>query len=234
MWKPRCSRRVSFRTQWCDLIGFLLLAMVFLPRVLPAQEICPETSLLQNDDGTFDNAYCWSYTGIEPPEHGAWAECYDSDFVCGVQFVFTQVGDYDGQSMDVYVWEEAGGIPGNALCLLSGIQPGPPAIWPDFSEHDVQVCCVTGGPHFVGFRGYWVGAECAWYLAADEDGFPGCPLTFNALFDHYPHGWHHPGDMKPPIWGGCQSLGIREYSGVGDCEPNPTGVSTWGRIKSMF
>jgi hypothetical protein len=178
--------------------------------------------------------------GVAPPDYGSWAECYDSDFVCGIQFLFTQDGLYDDQTMDVYVWEALTGgdpppgpDPGNVLCVISGLTPGPIAFWPEFSVHTVRVCCETGGAHFVGYWPNWPLSGCGWYTASDENGpDQGCPRTNVAPGIGYPTGWQHPDAI--PIFGACRHLGIREYAGLGDCPPTPKEATTWGRIKALY
>jgi hypothetical protein len=141
--------------------------------------------------------------------------------------------------MDVFMWESDGGAelapgvnPGNVVCLVPGITPGPIALWPEISVHDVQVCCHIGGPHFVGFWGNWPGSFCGWYIASDEDG-PGfgSPRTKIAQDIGYPSGWQHPNVV--PAFTGCKDLGIREFAGLGNCPPTPVAPTTWGRIKSL-
>lgn len=199
--------------------------------------ICPGTDLLQNDNGTFENAIAWGGLGtIEDGYYGSWAECYDPDFVCGIQFLFTQVGDYTGKTMRVLVWDVVGGptpIPGNILCIVPDVDPGPPAYWPEVSTHDVQVCCETGGAHFVGFWPNWPGENPEWFLAVDENGQgEGCPRTNIAPGIGYPSGWQHP-NVVPPF-ANTKDLGIREFAGIGDCSPSPTQKTTWGKIKSLY
>jgi hypothetical protein len=204
------------------------------------EDFCPGTTMLQNDSGVFTNGYCWRAGGVVPPDYGSWAEGYDSGFVCGIQFLFTQTGSFFDQTMDVYVWESDGGgnpppgpDPGNVLCALPGITPGPIAMWPEISMHDVLVCCETDGPHFVGFWGDWPGATCAWYVAADETGDGlGIPRTKIAPGIGYPTGWQHPNVQ--PIFANCRDLGIREFAGSGGCPPTPTRGMTWGRIKALY
>lgn len=202
------------------------------------QDFCPGASFLQNDDGTFENGYAWRYGGTVPPDYGSWAECYEADFVCGIQLMLTQTGYYIGQTMDVYVWESVpegnpppGPDPGNALCVLYDVSPGPIAFWPEISSHNIQVCCVTNGDHFVGYWPNWPGIGTGWFIASDEDG-PGlgCPRTKFAPGIGYPTGWGPPNLV--PIFA-CKDLGIREFAGLGDCQPTAVRSRTWGRIKSL-
>ncbi|MBD3334368.1 MAG: hypothetical protein GF355_02530, partial [Candidatus Eisenbacteria bacterium] len=166
----------------------------------PDEEFCPGATLTQNDDGSFENGYAWSSAGVVEPDYGSWAECFDADYVCGVQLLFSQVGYYAGQDIDVYVWDvlvdgdpPPGPDPGNVICVLPGVVPDPPAFWPDVSAHDFQVCCLTEGPHFVGFWPNWPGTVNGWFIASDENGAgAGCPRTKFAPGLGYPTGWNHP------------------------------------------
>jgi hypothetical protein len=203
------------------------------------QDICPGAELLQQDDGGFENGYAWRFGGVVPPDYGSFAECYESDFVCGIQFLFTQTGYFIGQSMDVYVWgydpdgnPPPGPDPGNVICILPGVVPGDIALWPEISAHDVQVCCDVNGDHFVGFWGNWPGLSNGWFIASDEDGpGTGCPRTKIAPGIGYPTGWNHTNVVGPFQ---AQDLGIREFAGQGDCPPTPARQSTWGKIKALY
>jgi hypothetical protein len=202
-------------------------------------DFCAGAVLQQNDDGIFENAYAWGSSGVQPPDYGAWAECYDAEFVCGVEFAFTTIGYGAGQTMDVYVWEDDGAPPpdnnpGAVICVISGVDPGEVGFWPTFSLHDVRVCCDTGGDHFVGFWGDWPGNPSPpWFIGADEEGSGhGCPRTKFAPGIGYPTGWGDAGEA--PTFAGAEAIGIREFAGVGDCEPTPAQRSTWGRIKALY
>jgi hypothetical protein len=202
-------------------------------------EICPGTELLQHDNGEWDNGWAWGGAGVQPPDYGAWAECFDSDYVCGIQFFLTQTGYYSGKTMDVYVWEfepdgnpPPGPDPGNVMCVLHGIDPGAPAFWPEISMHDFRVCCESNGDHFIGFWPNWPGEEPGWYLAIEEySGLSECPRTKAAPGIGYPTGWMDPGVFP---WWPDPALGMREYAGFGDCGGTPTKGTTWSRIKSLY
>lgn len=201
-------------------------------------DFCAGADLLQNDDGGLECAYAWRFQGVQAPDYGAWAECYDSDFVCGIQFFFTQLGYYEGETMDVYVWEDDGvpppdNNPGNILCAVMNVDPGPPSMWPFFTTHEVHVCCLAGGAHFVGFWGNWPGEDAAWFVGTDcNPGEGGCPRTKIAPGIGYPTGWADTHDIPP--FNNIKDLGIREYAGIGDCPPTPAQGKTWGRIKALY
>lgn len=190
-------------------------------------EDCPG-ELVCNWDGTVENAYCWQFGGVVPPDYGAFAECYDHPYVCAAHFYFTGSGYYIGLTMDVYVWEgnDSDG-PGAVICSLIGVLPGPIAFWPSCSMHTFDVNCETGGEHFVGFWGDWPGEPCGWFICADEDGFEGCSWTKIAPGIGYPTGWQHL-DVVPLFSG---TPGICEWYLD---EPTPARDTTWGRIKGLY
>lgn len=188
-------------------------------------------SLVLNFDGSAENAYCWQYAGIAPPYCGAFAECYSgTGDVCGVQLKLTGIG-YPCTSCDLFLWADAGGRPGAVLTAINGYIPCPVATWPNVSTHNACVpMSPVNGPFWVG---YWAGAfanqVCGYFVAADTNGFGGCPMTDIAPGLGYPSGWN---DVSV-VWGPTQSIGIGAWVG-GMCAAVPVQESTWGRIKSVF
>lgn len=195
-------------------------------------EDCTDAMLDQNDDGTFENGYCWQYGGIVAPDYGSFAECYNNIYVCSVEAGFTQVGNFIGQTIDVYVWEDAGGIPGNVLCQVAGVTISSPAFWPSISMHLIDVNCCANGAHFVGYWANWPDQPCGFYVGADEDGFGlGCPLTKVPAGSGYGTGWV-PVTVAFP---NCLDIALREwYLDVCGGEPTPTQDATWGSIKNLY
>lgn len=194
------------------------------PPSLDERPPCQAPFTLYNHDGTFENGYAWTEGGVVPPDCGAFAECFgDGQFllICGVEFYFTQDGHQTNQTMDVYAWEDDGsGNPGNVMAMIPGVSPGPVANWPEFSLHyvDMNLLQVEEAPWWIGYWGNWPGAENAgWYIAADEDGFLGCPRTKIAEGLIYPSGWQHPNVR----WGGAVSLGIQAVVDYGIVEESP-------------
>ncbi|MFN8548669.1 MAG: hypothetical protein U0527_12080 [Candidatus Eisenbacteria bacterium] len=184
-----------------------------------------------NSDGGYENGYAWQYGGVVAPTYGAFAECYSGANVslCSAVFDFTQVGFYAGQVMDVYVWGDAGGIPGNVLCVKNSVNPGAPAFWPSLSRHvvDLSGCCADGN-FWVGYWGNWPGQLAPWYVGADLDGFGGCPLSNVAPGIGFPTGWTN----VSQIWGPTQALGIG--CETTSCGPVATEKATWGQIKNLY
>jgi len=204
--------------------------------VLPSPDAnpCPPATLCLNFDGSAENGYCWQYGGIVPPYYGAFAECCDfggEACVCGLEFLLTGVG-YPCQPLDAYVWVDAGGLPGSVLMMMAGLNPCPVASWPSISTHDFAITpiCVTG----IGWFGYWgpfSSQPCGYFVAADTNGFGGCPFTNIAPGIGYPTGWNN----VSVVWGPTQAIGIGAWftPGCVDCG-TPIHESTWGQIKNLY
>ncbi len=190
---------------------------------------CEGSELFCNDDGGFENGYAWQYGGIVAPDYGSFAEGYNANGTsCGVQLKLTQVGNFVGQSCDVYVWDSDGTNPNNVLSVATGVVVSAPAFWPSISPHDVDTPDVAvAGDFFVGYWGNWPGALSAYYVAADLDGFGGLPRTNIAPGIGYPTGWNDP----TVVWGTTQALGLCAYVGV---PPVPVENATWGEIKNLY
>ncbi|HOC00772.1 MAG TPA: hypothetical protein PKM43_18740 [Verrucomicrobiota bacterium] len=187
-------------------------------------------TLLWNADQSFETAYGWQYEGVVPPYYGAFAESYHGEWeVCAAVFGFTTTYDPTGKVMDVYVWGDASGVPGNVLCAVPGVDPGPVAQWPFVSFHEVRLSgCCTGTDWWVGYWGAWPGEVAWWFTAADEDGPGGDPKTNIAPGLGYPTGWQ---DVMIPF-GPTQALAIGAE--VIPCTAIPVQESSWGRIKSIY
>lgn len=189
-------------------------------------------TLVFNADGTYENGFCWRYNGVVPPYYGAFAECYSSAeevSVCSVVLDLTQLGTYAGQTSDIYVWDDAGGVPGNVLCVRLDFDPGTPAFWPSVSRHTAILdgCC-TSGDFWVGCWGNWPGEGCAYFFAADLDGPGGCPYTNIAPSSTWPTGWQN----VSVVWGPTAAMGIGAE--IHPCGATPTHATTWGRIKGLY
>ncbi|MFN8548190.1 MAG: hypothetical protein U0527_09585 [Candidatus Eisenbacteria bacterium] len=188
-------------------------------------------TLLFNSDGSYENGYAWKYHGIVPPDYGSFAECFTVDYsvVCSAVFDFTQVGFQGDATMDVFLWDDAGGVPGNVICTLFGVQPGTIAIWPNLSRHTIPIVCECfDGAFWVGYWANWPGGFAHWYVGADLDGPGGCPLTNVAPGIGFPTGWTN----VSQIWGPTQALGIG--CETVDCSPVPVRESSFGEVKRLY
>ena len=197
---------------------------------LPGRESNPcNGTLHMNFDGFADcDGYCWQYGGIVPPYYGAFAECYHLDgTVCGIELQLSSIGN-PCFGCDLYVWEDAGGQPGNVLSLTRNVNPCPVATWPNVSTHDFAVGNVIVGGGF--WVGYWTDASntvCPYFITASCSSFGGCPFTNIAPGIGYPTGWQ----SVDIVWGPTQAIGIGAW-----CldEGTPTNETSWGRVKADF
>jgi len=198
---------------------------------LPSQDsdpCSPAAVLYLNYDGSAENGYCWQYGGIVPPYYGCFAECYDAvGNVCGIELKLTGIG-YPCGPFDAYVWSDAGGVPGAVLSMTAGLNPCPVATWPSISNHDLAIGgTAVAGPFWIG---YWNDASaqpCGYFIAADTNGFGGCPFTNIAPGIGYPTGWNN----VSAVWGPTQSIGIGAWVNNGE---NPVQESTWGAVKNLY
>ena len=186
-----------------------------------------------NADFTFETAYAWGYGGVQAPAYGTFAESYDAIgvLVCGIILELTQPGGVAGRTIDLYVWEDDQGEPGTVLGIATGVDPGPVATWPSVSTHELSISsnCTDSGRFHVGYWGDWPGESAAYYIAADLDGFGGCPMTLIPPGIDYPSGW----DRVSLIWGSTRALGIGAE--VGECGTvDPVHEKSWGQIKALF
>ncbi|MEZ4651972.1 MAG: hypothetical protein R3E97_24860 [Candidatus Eisenbacteria bacterium] len=205
----------------------------------PLQEVLipmPESDcgeLLINSDEAYDGGgYAWSYGGVQAPYYGAFGERYSvAGEVCGAVFDLTRILPSAGRTMDVYVWQDQGGLPGVVACVEYGVDPGTIAWFPSVSRHTISlssVCCVES-PWWVGYWGNWPGMLSDWYVGADQDnGSSGFPFTNVAPGIGYPTGWQN----VSVTWGPTSALGIGAL--VRPCEPTPVGGSSWGAIKALY
>jgi hypothetical protein len=198
--------------------------------ISPGSDDCTET-LYYNHDNSFENGMCWQYGGIVVGStYGAFAEGFDlgtGNVQCAAIWT-TQVGNWSGQPLDVYVWQGGvSGVPGNVITVVAGAQLTNVPFWPSIGQSNVQVGANVTGEFSVGYWADFSAAVCAWYIASDEDGFGGYPWTNIAPGIGYPTGWNHPAI----VWGACQSLGFGVYFGEGT---TPVEAATWGKIKDLF
>lgn len=195
----------------------------------PADDDCT-APLYMNHDGSFENGYCWSYNGIQPPYYGAFGEAFDlgvGNIEC-IAMYLTQQGNFNGHPLDAYVWE--GGVtapPGAVISMVGGLVPSNIPFWPAVGQNDFEVGVFWEGEFTVGYWADFSSVVPQWFIAADLNGFGGFPWTNIAPGIGYPTGWNDPSI----VWGGTQSLGFGVYFGTGS---SPVEEATWGEIKSLF
>ncbi|MBD3333961.1 MAG: hypothetical protein GF355_00415 [Candidatus Eisenbacteria bacterium] len=221
-----------------NFIVVILAGLILIPTAAWSQQGCDNGTVLANDDGTWETAYNWEGCNAD---HFIWYECYESLYICSMRLVLTQVGLWSGShSIDVYVWENDGGQPGEVLCIYpDALVTEGIAFWPSVSQHDVPVhCCLEDvEEHFLGFLVRW-DDEPEWYIGGDLDGPGGCPGTL------VNDGCGTPTGMQPlenvmdpqgdPMFPGAKALGIREVALFDDCDPVPVSPQSWGSIKALY
>jgi hypothetical protein len=198
----------------------------------PDDNPCDGAATLQlNFDGTVENGYCWDLGGTVPPYYGAFAECYRwTGHLCGIELWLTGLG-YPCDPCDLYVWEDAGGAPGNIMQMTPGANPCPVAVWPQVSIHDLPIDCLDVNGAF--WVGYWEDnyeGRCGYFIAADTNGFGTCPYTNIAPGIGYETGWHN----VTYVWGATAAIGIGVWCGEGACGPVPTRETSWGAVKQLY
>ena len=192
---------------------------------------CPSGLLCLNFDGSIENGYCWQYLFGLPP-FGAFAECCNPccpACVCGIELLLTSTGA-PCPPCDLYLWNDSGGIPGDVLSVTTGVNPCPVATWPNVSTHDFAISPVqTCGRIWCGYWADFSQQPCGYFIAADTNGFGGCPMTYVPP-DIGPGGWC---DVSI-FWGPTQSIGIGLWYVPSECTPVPVEEGAWGRVKQMY
>lgn len=192
-------------------------------------------------DGAYDDGYAWRSGGQVAPYYGAFAESFQgSQMVCSVVLDLTQLGAYDNQPADIYLWNNVneGGTdkPSEVVALFPNQQLGPISTYPDFSRHVVVLGSeqAMDGRWWVGYWGHWPGTVNSWFIAADRDlGFShGYPMTNIVPGIGWPGGWQ----SVEIVWGETNALGIGVLSQAITSSVPVDGVqiTTFGRVKSLF
>jgi hypothetical protein len=201
-----------------------------------SRQPCEGELLFHGDGGAggYEDAYAWQYGGVQAPYYGAFADSFGIDVeICALFFDFTRRSGYDHpDDVDAYVWEEAGGQPGNVLAVVHALVEGV-AAWPNFSRHFVELPENVSLPVWVGYWGDWPDELASWYVCADTDPDgpnAGAPMTNIAPGIGYPTGWQSV-DLVWPLDRRTRALGLGAviYGG-----PVPVDGPTWASIKSLF
>jgi hypothetical protein len=199
----------------------------------PARE-CSAGTLVYNHDGSFENGYAWGYGGCQPPYYGAFGEAYDlgaGTVTCGAYWLTTANGGYGiCDPADCYLWE--GGVaaePNAVLAVVTGADFTSMGIWPDVTEHDVDMDVGVAGAFTVGYWANMQGGFDFFFCGADENGPRGHPWTCIAPDQGYPSGWQDPA-LVGGWWGPTKSLGLGIYFE----QTTPVESETWGAVKALF
>jgi len=197
--------------------------------ILPGGDTPCPGELYMNFEESPENGYCWQYGGVTAAGNGWFAEGYEYEgYVCGIRLYLTGLG-LPVEPCQLFIWDDAGGRPGNILSGVTIVQPDPVATWPTVSLHDFLMPETSvSGRFWVGYWTYSMDRQCPYYVAADLDGFGGHPVTFISPGLGFPAGWQ---DVSL-VWGPTQSLGIAAWVNSG--APPATESTSWGRIKNAF
>lgn len=199
----------------------------------------PAATVVQNHDGTTENAFTWQLQGVVAPDYGAFAEGYTAaqlpaPNVCGVELYLTRWGSMTGSgTVDLYVWEYdvAMDNPGNVLAQAAGVSISGVAMWPTVSTLDYAVPNATIPVDGV-FVGYWPGSFAGvlanFGCAMDQNGVGGAPRTNIAPGIGYPTGWNNPSVAGYAL----QAFGLGPW--VNTVGPIPVQDSSWGQIKNLY
>ncbi len=172
-------------------------------------------SLMQLDDGTFENGYAYNFFEVAPPDTGAFAKHFESPYpdptvlLCEARFFFTTVPQYpQGASLYtaiVYAHDAQNGRPGAEILRVSGIDPGVVPNFPSFVESTVDFGQVEVPREFwVAWWPEWAGAEAEWFIGADENGTEPTPVDHTNA--QTAPGWLPVKDADFP---NCKNLAIR-------------------------
>lgn len=194
--------------------------------------ICDTVSIEIDGDGAYENAIGWQFEGVAAPDFGAMAQIYAGRRVlCGVILDLSQSGGRPSLGMDLYVWDDGGGVPGAVRAMVVGANPGVVATWPDVGRHLLALpepSCAEVDSIWVGYRPSWEGERAGWFVGADLDGPPARSLTKIAPGLGFPTGWQ----SVTTAWGPLSALGIG--LSVDACATEPVVSSSWGTLKTLF
>lgn len=210
---------------------------VLAPQDGPGASSCP---LMINSDGSYENAVTWKTGGQQPPYYGAFAECYlGPKAVCAFVADLTQIGNYTGQQADFYLWSNVRELnqdtPGGVVYMQPNVNLGAIALWPNISRHvvDLPNPVEMEGRWWTGIWGHWVGASNGWFVAADVDGFGGCPMNNIAPGIGYPSGWQSTSLAFGPM--GALGIGVQGQTiSTSDVSEAPIRLTSFGKVKALY
>jgi hypothetical protein len=201
---------------------------------------CPDSiALFVNSDRVYEGALMWKGAGLEAP-WGAFAERYETPSdqpgaVCEVVLQLTDNGNGIRSEIDLYVWHDEKGRPGEVAGTLPGIDLGNLPAWPRYTTRSLEVYEIqrigVQGAFWVGFRGAWEPDSCSVLVPLDLSGdHPETVrqgMTYVAPGTEYPEGWQ----SIETIYGQPAALAIGVV--VGWC-PVPIEQLSWGKIKTLY
>lgn len=144
-----------------------------------------------HSSGRYTQAIAWKGGASFPPVEGAFAERFHAvnANVCNVYLDLTRKADSPTGTIDLFVWGDAGDIPGWLLCSRTGVRVDQVAIWPAVSRLTVELAgCCSDRDFWIGFRGNWPRGEPACYVALDTASTNGSAAT-NIAYWSSDMGW---------------------------------------------
>ena len=166
---------------------------------LPDTSLACPGGLLRHGDGRCERAYAWQDGCVSDQGHfyGAFADSFQfrsqQDVTC-LYFDLTRTGLMTGSdSITVFLWADAGGVPGDLDTLLADVWVDPPvAVWPSVTRVFVPLTrTLAAGTWWIGFWGEWPGQAAQWLIGMDTSGQRrGRPMTYVAPGHGWSEGWH--------------------------------------------
>lgn len=195
-----------------------------------------------NTDRRYDAAIGWSGKSFTS-EVASFAEYFETPenragAVCHLVVAAASVSDAPDQNIEVVVWEDDNGQPGDILGTVGPFPLNRVVSWPLIEQRAYEVFEVgqvgVRGGFWAGFRGDWQSEECTVLLAVDSiDENSETPAARRVGMTYVPpgaelsEGWHPVED----IVGRPAALGIGVV--IGWC-PVPVKETSWGAIKREF
>ncbi|MEZ4649519.1 MAG: hypothetical protein R3E97_12195 [Candidatus Eisenbacteria bacterium] len=198
---------------------------------------------VHNSDGAYDKALMWRGAGLGEGS-GMVAEYYETrngepGAVCLLYLHITSLDSSIRTSIDLYVWDDADGEPGQVLGILPdlplfSVAPYPAVGTRDWDIFERMPIGVQGG-FWLGIRGNWDTEECSVLVPLDTfDDDPKEPAVRRSAVtyvgpgvDELSEGWH----SIEEIVGVPAATGINGV--IGYC-PVPVLETSWGKVKQLY
>ena len=138
-------------------------------------------TLFLSTDASYESALSWSVVARALPIWGAFAEPFSANdaTICSVVLDLTRSETTATSGpVDVFVWLDDHGIPGQVVGVNIGAPVGTVTAWPELSRVVIPLSGVCAdGPIWVGFIGAWLTPRDAAYIGVDTDWEPSGGMT---------------------------------------------------------
>jgi len=231
------SNRVSAQAEFCTIDPVGRSNSEGSAFTVPAELHCPcpgSPSFVTNNDRGYEAALMWQGGGVAGKQAGVLAEPFETPggepgAVC-FMLTWTYGTTSDTVAVDLLVWDDDGGQPGEVLGVVSNVDLGVIAPWPlgaqRNTDFDVEASIVpVEGKFWAGLRASSPLDSCSVLLGADLDGSGA--MTYVAPDLGLPEGWQ----SVESIYGHDLSLALGIV--IGGCT-NPVLESSWGQIKALY